>query len=140
MCQFLGAIIVIFTVAHFYKDVSMNLSDWLLSGVTLWVGASLFLTLGLIIAQFSDSQKASSVANLLNMAMAIVGGLWFPINTFPDWLQTISKKMPTYHLKQMSLDLGKDKGINYESLGFLLVYSIIFLSIALLINKKKDVS
>ena len=75
-----------------YKDVSMNLSDWLLSGVTLWVGASLFLTLGLIIAQFSDSQKASSVANLLNMAMAIVGGLWFPINTFPDWLQTISKK------------------------------------------------
>ena len=31
MCQFLGAIIVIFTVAHFYKDVSMNLSDWLLS-------------------------------------------------------------------------------------------------------------
>lgn len=124
------AIIVIFTVAHFYKDVSMNLSDWLLSGVTLWVGASLFLTLGLIIAQFSDSQKASSVANLLNMAMAIVGGLWFPINTFPDWLQTISKKMPTYHLKQMSLDLGKDKGINYESLGFLLVYSIIFLSIA----------
>ena len=92
MCQFLGAIIVIFTVAHFYKDVSMNLSDWLLSGVTLWVGASLFLTLGLIIAQFSDSQKASSVANLLNMAMAIVGGLWFPINTFPDWLQTISKK------------------------------------------------
>ena len=48
MCQFLGAIIVIFTVAHFYKDVSMNLSDWLLSGVTLWVGASLFLTLGLI--------------------------------------------------------------------------------------------
>ncbi|MGN7066380.1 ABC transporter permease, partial [Bacillus subtilis] len=73
-------------------------------------------------------------------AMAIVGGLWFPINTFPDWLQTISKKMPTYHLKQMSLDLGKDKGINYESLGFLLVYSIIFLSIALLINKKKDVS
>lgn len=140
MCQFLGAIIVIFTVAHLYKDVSMNLSDWLLSGVTLWVGASLFLTLGLIIAQFSDSQKASSVANLLNMAMAIVGGLWFPINTFPDWLQTISKKMPTYHLKQMSLDLGKDKGINYESLGFLLVYSIIFLSIALLINKKKDVS
>ena len=37
----------------------------------------------------------------------------------------------------MSLDLGKDKGINYESLGFLLVYSIIFLSIALLINKRK---
>ena len=66
-----------------------------------------------------NSQKASSVANLLNMAMAIVGGLWFPINTFQIGYRPFLK-MPTYHLKQMSLDLGKDKGINYESLGFYL--------------------
>ena len=84
----------------------------------LWIGASLFLTFGLVIAQFNDIQKASSVANLLNIAMAIVGGLWFPVNTFPNWLQVISKKMPTYHLKQIALDLGKDKGINFTSFGF----------------------
>ena len=140
MCQFLVAIIIIFMVAHFYKNVNMDFTNWILSSVVLWVGASLFLTFGLVIALFNDIQKASSVANLLNIAMAIVGGLWFPVKTFPDWLQVISKKMPTYHLKQIALDLGKDKGIKFTSFGFLIFYSIIFLSIALLINKKKDVS
>ena len=140
MCQFLVAIIIIFMVAHFYKNVNMEFINWILSSVVLWIGASLFLTFGLVIAQFNDIQKASSVANLLNIAMAIVGGLWFPVNTFPNWLQVISKKMPTYHLKQIALDLGKDKGIKFTSFGFLIFYSIIFLSIALLINKKKDVS
>ncbi|MBX5318130.1 ABC transporter permease [Staphylococcus caprae] len=140
MCQFLVAIIIIFMVAHFYKNVNMDFTNWILSSVVLWIGASLFLTFGLVIAQFNDIQKSSSVANLLNIAMAIVGGLLFPVKTFPDWLQVISKKMPTYHLKQIALDLGKDKGINFTSFGFLILYSIIFLSIALLINKKKDVS
>ena len=122
----LVAIIIIFMVAHFYKNVNMEFINWILSSVVLWIGASLFLTFGLVIAQFNDIQKASSVANLLNIAMAIVGGLWFPVNTFPNWLQVISKKMPTYHLKQIALDLGKDKGINFTSFGFLILYSIIF--------------
>ena len=40
------------------------------------------LTLGLIIAQFNETQKASSLANIVNMVLAILGGLWFPIQTF----------------------------------------------------------
>ena len=65
----------------------MSIQQWLLSGVSLWIGASLFLTLGLIIAQFNETQKASSLANIVNMVLAILGGLWFPIQTFPSWLQ-----------------------------------------------------
>lgn len=109
MCQFLMAIIIIFSVAHFYKDVHMTVFQWIFSVLALWIGASLFLTLGLIIAQLNDIQKESSFANLLNIALAILGGLWFPVYTFPDWLQSISKRMPTYYLKQLALDLVKIK-------------------------------
>ena len=38
----------------------------------IWIGVSLFLTLGLIIAQLNDIQKASSFANLLNITLAIL--------------------------------------------------------------------
>ncbi|SUM72084.1 ABC transporter permease [Staphylococcus saccharolyticus] len=118
----------------------MTVFQWIFSVLALWIGASLFLTLGLIIAQLNDIQKACSFANLLNITLAILGGLWFPVYTFPDWLQSISKRMPTYYLKQLALDLGQDKGVNIEAFGFLILYSIIFLSIALIINKKRDVS
>lgn len=139
MIQFALAIMVIFMVGHFYKNVTMSIQHWILSGLILWLGASLFLTFGLVIAQFKDTQKASSFANLLNLSLAIIGGLWFPVNTFPEWLQHISTKTPTYHLKLIAYDLGKGKGVNVESFSVLIIYSIIFLCIALYINKKRDV-
>ena len=139
MCQFLIAITIIFSVAHFYKDVHMTVFQWIFSALTLWIGVSLFLTLGLIIAQLNDIQKASSFANLLNITLAILGGLWFPVNTFPDWLQSISKNMPTYNLKLLAIDLAQNKGVNIEAFGYLVVYCIIFVSIALFMNKKGDV-
>lgn len=97
------------------------------------------MTLGLIIAQLNDIQKASSFANLLNITLAILGGLWFPVYTFPDWLQSISKHMPTYNLKLLAIDLAQNKGVNIEAFGYLVVYCIIFVSIALFMNKKGDV-
>lgn len=139
MLLFLLAILLIFSVAHFYKNVNMSIQQWLLSGISLWIGASLFLTLGLVIAQFNETQKASSVANIVNMVLAILGGLWFPVQTFPSWLQNISKVTPTYHLKNIALKLTKSESLNSTSLFILIVYSIIFLIIAMWINKRKEV-
>ncbi|MGV3104304.1 MULTISPECIES: ABC transporter permease [unclassified Staphylococcus] len=139
MTLFFISIVLLYSVAHFYKGVSLKPSEWLLSGVTLWLGASMFLTLGLIITQFNETQKASSIANLLNIVLAIIGGLWFPVSTFPDWMQTITKLTPTYHLRHLALELGKGHGFNLQSFLILGIYSIIFLGIALLINKKKEV-
>ncbi|MBE7355337.1 ABC transporter permease [Staphylococcus haemolyticus] len=139
MTLFLASILLLFSVAHFYKGVDLSASEWILSGVSLWLGASMFLTLGLIITQFSETQKASSVANLLNIVLAIIGGLWFPVSTFPDWMQTIAKLTPTYHLRHLALEFGKGNGFNVQSFIILGIYSIIFLIIALLINKRKEV-
>lgn len=140
MTLFLISIILLFSVAHFYKGVNLSMSEWILSGFSLWIGGSLFLTLGLIITQFNEAQKASSIANLFNMILAILGGLWFPVQTFPTWLQHISKCMPTYHLRQLALDLGKGNGFNLQSFVILILYSFIFLIIALYINKRREVN
>ncbi|WP_226386301.1 ABC transporter permease [Staphylococcus sp. Marseille-Q1834] len=140
MTLFLFSIILLFSVAHFYKGVNLSLSEWILSGFSLWIGGSLFLTLGLIITQFNEAQKASSIANLINMILAILGGLWFPVQTFPTWLQHISKCTPTYHLCQLALDLGKGNGFNLQSFVILIMYSLVFLIIALYINMRKEVN
>lgn len=140
MLLFLLSILLIFVVVHLYKNVNMSIQHWLLSGVSLWIGASLFLTLGLVIAQFNETQKANSIANIINMLLAILGGLWFPVQTFPIWLQKISKITPTYHLKNLALELVKNQGLNITSLFTLIVYSIMFLIIAMWINQRKEVN
>ena len=54
-------------------------------------------------------------------------------------MQTIAKLTPTYHLRHLAFELGKGNGFNIQSFVILGIYSIIFLIIALLINKRKEV-
>lgn len=137
--QYLCAIIILFLVAHFYKDVTMSAPNWILSGLLLWLGGSTFLPLGLIFAQITDSQKVSAIANIVTIFLAILGGLWFPINSFPQWVQHIGKSLPSYHLKLLGMDIANHNSINLTSFGILLVYSVIFMIVVYFINKHKGV-
>ena len=35
------------------------------------------------------------------MAMAIFGGLWMPLEMFPDWMQTIGKALPSHWIAKL---------------------------------------
>lgn len=37
-----------------------------------------------IISLLNDIQKTSALANIVTIGLAVLGGLWFPINTFPN--------------------------------------------------------
>ncbi|BAS44933.1 ABC transporter permease [Staphylococcus schleiferi] len=140
MFQFVLAIFIIFGTAAFYKGVHLSLSQWILSGVVLWIGASLFLSLGVLLAQINDTQKASGIGNILYLGLAVLGGLWFPIDTFPSFMKPIAHLTPTYHLKKLATDLGQNDSFAISAFIILLLYSMIFLSIALYIQKRRDVS
>lgn len=139
MSLFLFSIILMFSVGGTFRHIHMSLYEWIVSGLLLWLGSSLFLSIGLVLAQYKDVKQASSIGNLLYIILAIVGGLWFPISLFPKWLASISHFMPTYRLKQLGLDFIQHQTINLTALGFLFGYCILFIIIALMIQRKTDV-
>ncbi len=77
----------------------MSAVQWLESGIFLWLGASLLITFGILFSLLNDIQKTSALANIVTIGLAVLGGLWFPINTFPNWLQHVAHVLPSYHLK-----------------------------------------
>ncbi|QLK86412.1 ABC transporter permease [Staphylococcus sp. 17KM0847] len=139
MCLFLISISVLFVVGNLYNGVHMSLMEWLGSGVLLWVGATLFLSIGILISQISDLQTASAIANIVYLSLAILGGLWFPTEAFPTWLQQISYLTPTYNLKELALSFTTTGHVAFNSLFILIFYSILFMSSALMIHKKVEV-
>ncbi|WP_323703149.1 ABC transporter permease [Mammaliicoccus sp. Dog046] len=139
MCMFSISIIALFLTGWLYKGVEMSAGEWIGSGLLLWLGSSMFLSIGVLIAQMKDIQKASAIANILYLGLAVVGGLWFPTDQFPDWLKEISYLTPTYNLRELSLSLTTSGGMHVQSLLILMVYCILFISIALIIRKKTEV-
>ncbi|HID4939452.1 TPA: ABC transporter permease [Staphylococcus aureus] len=124
MLQFAIAILVIFMVGHFYKGVEMSAVQWLESGIFLWLGASLLITFGILFFLLNDIQKTSALANIVTIGLAVLGGLWFPINTFPNWLQHVAHVLPSYHLRKLGVDIASNHHINLISFVIILLYAL----------------
>ncbi|MBA6106976.1 ABC transporter permease [Staphylococcus aureus] len=122
MLQFAIAILVIFMVGHFYKGVAMSAVQWLESGIFLWLGASLLITFGILFSLLNDIQKTSALANIVTIGLAVLGGLWFPINTFPNWLQHVAHVLLSYHLRKLGVDIASNHHINLISFAIILLY------------------
>ena len=44
-----------------------------------------------------------AAANFLFLGFAVLGGLWFPIDSLPDWLRALAWITPSWHLGELAL-------------------------------------
>jgi len=84
-----------------------------LPGLYLLLSAVTFLALGFIIASLSKTANAGmSIANILNMPMLFLSGIFFPVTGLPVALQVIVYANPVTYLVdglRVSLDVGAGK-------------------------------
>lgn len=62
-----------------------------------------FALIGLGIGYRLGQKGAIAIANIVFLAMAVLGGLWMPIAVFPEAMQFIAWALPSYHLGEMAL-------------------------------------
>lgn len=139
LVHFVLAIMAVFAVGYFIKGVDMPAIDWLTSAVVLFAGAICFMPFGALFAHIKSSQTLSLVSNIFYLGLAVLGGLWMPVQTFPDFMQKLAKVTPTYHLNNLLISYFKDD-FSIQSLVILLGYAIIVLIIALAAGKKFEVN
>lgn len=139
LIYFIIAISATFAVGILFRDVSMSLDRWVISILLLLVTSLVFLAIGLLLSQIPSSQIMSIVANILFIGLAILGGSWMPIEIFPDWMQTISKITPTYHVNQVVTTFAEKGELLGKNLLIVLAYAIIIAVIALVVKEKSEV-
>lgn len=89
-------LIVLFLFAYFLYDVDIfsNIGNLL---VIIFASAAAAVAFGMIITAASKSlAQANGIATLFILIMSALGGSWFPVTLFPDWMQVISKFTLTY--------------------------------------------
>ena len=84
--------------------VTMSIPEWILLLGVLAIGALPFAALGLLIGYLFDGNSAQGASMISLFGLAILGGLWAPISSFPDDLATIGRVLPSFRLA----DIGRD--------------------------------
>lgn len=138
MMMFALSIVIVFAVGHFFRGVDMTITQWIISGISLLFGGIIYLTFGVLLSQFNDAQRMSTVSNILYLGLAMLGGLWFPVILFPNWVKQIAYLTPTYNFKNLAAGLFQEH-YPYQSIVILLVYGVLFTAAALWLRQRSEV-
>ncbi|MGG2063370.1 ABC transporter permease [Bacillus sp. S14(2024)] len=132
------SIAVIFTSGILMNHVDLTIGQWIGAGLWLLIGVTPFLAIGTIIGAIKKTDAAMGLANMLNMCLAILGGLWMPIEILPKTLRSIGEWTPTYHFGSGAWDIVAGKAIGWENAAVLGGYFIAFVVLSIYIRKRQE--
>jgi ABC-2 type transport system permease protein len=119
----LPSLVLVSLAAVAINHVSLTPTTWLTIVVSLALGVLPFAGLGLLIGFTFETGAAQGAVTMSYIGLAILGGLWAPVSTFPDTLATIARIMPTYHFANLGWAAIAGFGPDLEDIAVLVAWS-----------------
>ncbi|MGO4536421.1 ABC transporter permease [Leifsonia sp. 2MCAF36] len=92
-------VIVGVSIGLYHPDLAAG--SWVLAGLAVWGGVIPFALLGILVGQFAKPEFAQPLFMMVFMGMAVLGGLWIPLQVFPAWVADVAKAVPSYWLNRV---------------------------------------
>lgn len=131
-------LIVIFLVGHFVNGVQMNFITWLTSGLWILYGCLPIVALATIVSLVKDPNTASVLNNIILMPLAIVSGLWWPIDMFPEVVQKIATGLPTFYAAQGAKQLAAGQLPDGKGILIIFIYFVGIMVLSIYLNGRKE--
>jgi ABC-2 type transport system permease protein len=136
----LAVFLAIATLPYFGLHLT---AAWWMSIPLVICGILAFMSIGLFVGAVSKTQQAAtSIANLIILPMAFLGGAFLPLDFAPSWVQQVSYAMPLRYLVNGMLDVmarGEGPASALPAIGILLAFSAVVTVIAVRMFRWDDV-
>lgn len=107
--------------------------------VLSFIGLVVFMGLGFIVSGFATSDSSiPPFANLLTLPQFLLGGTFFSVDAFPNWLQPISKALPLTHLNTAMRAVAFEGQSLWDvkiEIGILILWGIVIYAVAVKVFK-----
>ncbi|MEU8709946.1 ABC transporter permease [Streptomyces sp. NPDC048565] len=122
----LPCIVVVFLVAAGVKGVRLDAWQWLALTGLIWAGSLVFAALGVAIGYVASGDAVRPITMIIYFGLSILGGLWMPTATFPDWLQKVSEWLPTHAYAALGQSVEMGGSPHAKDVAVLCVYFVLF--------------
>ena len=122
----LPSIVVIFVVAAVVKDVRLDAWQWLALTGAIWAGSLVFAALGVAIGYSATGDAVRPITMIVYFGLSMLGGLWMPTTTFPQWLQDIAAWVPTHAYAALGQAIEQSQAPHAKDLVVLAVSFALF--------------
>lgn len=124
-------IIIIFVSGGIVNGISMPTIEWITAGMWILLGAIPFLALGGLIGTMKKSDTASGVSNLIYLALAVMGGMWMPMEYMPKLLQQAAQWIPSYQYGTGAWSIIRGEAPGLGGILILIAYTVVFMILSI---------
>ncbi|WP_431330920.1 ABC transporter permease [Streptomyces sp. IPPR8] len=102
----LPALTAVLAAGGLVNGVRLAPWQWASLALLLWLGSVPFTLLGLGNGYRLTGQTTGVVNMVANLGLAVLGGLWFPLALFPEWLRTVSAYTPANRFAELGTSVA----------------------------------
>jgi ABC-2 type transport system permease protein len=95
------SIIVVFVISITVLHAHLSVQGWLMAGLGLWIGIIPFALIAILIGQFAKPSFAQPLFMVTFLGLAILGGLWVPLDILPHWVSNVAQVAPSFWLNKL---------------------------------------
>ncbi len=121
----LPALLLVFLAGATVGDVQLSMGQWLGTGLAVWLGLIPFAVLGLVIGFAGTVDTVQPITMITYLGLSILGGLWFPVEAFPTFLQEVAKVMPSYWLADLGRSVLAGDGVPLTAVLVLAAWTVV---------------
>ncbi|WP_442950987.1 ATP-binding cassette domain-containing protein [Paenibacillus sp. GSMTC-2017] len=131
-------IVVIFLTAALAHDIELTAVQWISCGMWLWLGSIPMLGLGALLGTLKNANTSIAIGNVLQMGLAIVGGLWMPLQNLPTWMQSIGQWLPSHSYASGAWNMVAGHMPGMSNFIILAGYGLLFMVLSVYIFNRRE--
>ncbi|MFE0702903.1 ABC transporter permease [Streptomyces sp. NPDC058872] len=122
----LPAIVAVLLAGGLLNGVRLAVWQWAAVAGVLWLGSLPFALLGIGNGYRLTAQTTGVVNVACNLGLAVLGGLWFPVELFPGWLRSLSSYTPTNRFAELGVSVSGGHAPGAAALLVLAAWAALF--------------
>ncbi|MGO4937519.1 ABC transporter permease [Fundicoccus sp. Sow4_H7] len=116
------------------NQVSLTPAQWLGTLLINLIGMLPFGLIGVLVSYGGSPTAVNIIGNIITFPLAILGGLWWPLEFMPGILQTFGRGLLSYHIAQMNRQWIHEQVIAWDMLLGVLIWTIVLAAIVFVLQ------
>jgi len=133
----LPSLVVVALVGRFVNGVELPLGTWIALVAVLWAGAIAFGALGLLGGLALEEQAAGGAMGFLVIVLATLGGLWVPVEVFPEALRVVAHGLPSYWYAELGRSVASGSVPSAAAVLAVVGYTAAFAALAVVVARRR---
>jgi ABC-2 type transport system permease protein len=117
-------------IAGAVTGVSLPAWRWAALIVTTWAALLPFVLLGITLGFLGTNESVQALTAVLLLTLALLGGMWFPVDVMPEVMQTIARMLPSYWLSAFGRAVMGASSFTWAGLAVLLGWTMAIAGLA----------